>query len=270
MFFSISESNGSLALYDSKIDRKMENPSQIIQKSDFKSLEICIDSFGTDCSNNWQSGIFKGISPPTEFGFKGLNIEICIDEKSRFKRWNNHCARLLVNKLKGLGVNAFIENPDKLKANLRIFLDLGTADFNVYEDFQIIYVPGAFKENAMNNSQGRFDFFNLLISDDLPNAVKIASKVQQSIFEKMKIKPLNRQLPGPNKLQEECIKTDFDGIYCRNIAFFSGHYCPQIYISLLSMIKAEGTSIQPELGFEFCELVSEAIFKGLTDYFEER
>jgi hypothetical protein len=36
------------------------------------------------------------------------------------------------------------------------------------------------------------------------------------------------------------------------------------------MIKAEGTFIQPELGFEFCELVSEAIFKGLTDYFEER
>lgn len=270
MFFSISESDGSLALYDSKIDRKMENPSQIIQKSDFKSLEACIDSFGTDCPNNWQSGIFKGISPPTESGLKGLNIEICIDEKSRFKRWNNHCARLLVNKLKGLGVNAFIENPDKLKANLRIFLDLGTADFNVYEDFQIIYVPGAFKENAMNNSQGRFDFFNLLISEDLPNAVMIASKVQQSIFEKMKIKPLNRQLPGPNKLQEECIKTDFDGIYCRNIAFFSGHYCPQIYISLLSMIKAEGTFIQPELGFEFCELVSEAIFKGLTDYFEER
>jgi hypothetical protein len=131
-------------------------------------------------------------------------------------------------------------------------------------------VPGAFKENAINNSQGRFDFFNLLVSEDLPNSIKIASKVQQSILEKMKIKPLNRQLPGPNKLQDECIKTDFDGIYCRNIAFFSGHYCPQIHISLLSKIKAEGIFIQPALGFEFCELVSEAIFKGLSDYFEKR
>jgi hypothetical protein len=71
-------------------------------------------------------------------------------------------------------------------------------------------------------------------------------------------------------LQDECIKTDFDGIYCRNIAFFSGHYCPQMHISLLSLDKAKGIFIQPELGFEFCELLSEAIFNGLSDYFDNK
>jgi len=270
MFFSLTESDGTLSIYDSKMDRKMEKPSLIIQKSDFKSLKACIDSFGTDCPNYWQRGIFKGISPLNLSGLEGLQIEICVDEKSPFKRWNSYCAGLLVKKLKGEGVNAFFENSEKLKANLRIFIDLGTSDLKVGEDFQVIYVPGAFTENAMHHAQNRFDFLNLLISEDLPSAIKIASKVQQSILEKMKIKPLSRQLPGPNKLQDECIKTDFDGIYCRNIAFFSGHYCPQMHISLLSLDKAKGIFIQPELGFGFCELVSEAIFKGLTDYFEER
>jgi len=264
LFFSFSENGDSLSLYDSKIDRKMNKASLTLQKSDFKAFEACIDSFGIDCPGHWKNKkvVFDSMTKETR-KLSGLNIEICIDEKSRFKRWNSYCARLLVNKLKGVGVNAFFENSEKLKVNLRIFIDLGTADFKVYDNFQVIYVPGAFKENAMNISQGRFDFLNLLISEDLPNATKIASKVQQSIFEKMKIKPLNRQLTGPNKLQDECIKTDFDGIYCRNLAFFSGHYCPQIYISLLSMVKAEGIFIQPELGFEFCESLAESILDGI-------
>jgi hypothetical protein len=43
-----------------------------------------------------------------------------------------------------------------------------------------------------------------------------------------------------------------------------------MHISLLSLDKAKGIFIQPELGFEFCELVSEAIFNGLSDYFDNK
>jgi hypothetical protein len=267
MFFSISETDGSLTLYDSKIDRKMERPLLTIQKSEYKNIAVCMDSLGTDCLSKWKSGLFDEQISDSISKLEGLEIAICVDD-GPFKSWNLHCARLVQKKLKNAGVNVFFGNSEKHKPDLRISIGIGSGDFNVNDDFQLIYVPGAFKEKNMNDEQSRFDFFNLLISDDLPSTIKIASKVQQSILEIMKIKPLNRQLPGPNLLQDECIKTNFDGIYCRNLPFFSGHYCPQFHISLLSIEKAEEIFSQPKLGFGFCEMLSDAIYIGLSAHFK--
>ena len=269
MFFSINELDGTLSIYDSKMDRKMERPSLTVQKSEFKNLEVCIDSFGIECLTKWQSANIKVQMPDAVSKLDGLKIEICVED-GPYKSWNMHCARLVQKKLGRAGADAFINTFKKHKSDLRISVGTGTGNLKVNDDFQIIFVPGAFTEKAMHHAQNRFDFLNLLVSEDLANSVKIAHKIQQSIIEKMKIMPLSRQLPGPNLLQDECIKTNIDGIYCRNMPVFSGHYCPQFHISLLSLDKAEEIFSQPKLGFGFCELLSEAILDGLSDYFENK
>jgi hypothetical protein len=126
-------------------------------------------------------------------------------------------------------------------------------------------VPGAFKEKDMMDKNVRLDFLNLLISDDLPNSIGIAQKIQYFLIENAGLRPVDRQIPGPNILQEECIKSDVDGIYCRNLSSFSGKHCPQLYISLLGRKAAGELFIDAEKANNFCKTSADAIFQGILE-----
>jgi hypothetical protein len=84
------------------------------------------------------------------------------------------------------------------------------------------------------------------------------------------LRPIDRQIPGPNILQEECIKSDTDGIYCRNLSSFSGKHCPQLYISLLGTKAAAELFINAEKANNFCKSSADAIFKGILEALESK
>ena len=268
MYFSQSETNGNISLFATKNDRKLEKPTISIAQSKKKAFERCMDSLGYDCPDIWNENNFFDTLTLTKNKSKNLselNVEICAEKKTKFENLNIQLAEIIVENLNGAGVNAYMEGTKLLKPDLSISLSIGSADFSKTDSLQIIYVPGAFKEKDMLNKNTRLDFLNLLISDDLPNSIGIAKKIQYSLTKNAGLRPVDRQIPGPNILQEECIKSDTDGIYCRNLSSFLGKHCPQLYISLLGRKAAAELFIVAEKANNFCKSSAEAIFKGILE-----
>ena len=268
MYFSQSETNGNISLFTSKNDRKLEKPTISIAQSKKKAFERCIDSLGYDCPDIWNENNFFDTLPITKNKSKNLSelhVEIRVEKKTKYENLNIQLAEIIIKKLNGAGVNAYLEGTKILKSDLSISLSIGTDEFSETDSLQIIYVPGAFKEKDMMDKNTRLDFLNLLISDDLPNSIGIAQKIQYFLIKNAGLRPVDRQIPGPNILQEECIKSDTDGIYCRNLSSFSGKHCPQLYISLLGRKAAAELFIDAEKANNFCKSSADAIFKGILE-----
>jgi peptidoglycan LD-endopeptidase CwlK len=271
MYFSLSE-KGDISIYNSKYLRKMEKSELEIKKEDFNAFAACLDSLGNQCPEVWTKADSlkrKSFEPLfRQNNLKGLKVEIC-PSNSAMKHWNRYCALLLKRKLNEAGASAQLCGEDQnANADLRIAIEIGNSEIKSKDDFQLIYVPGAFMEKDLQSEQGRLEFLNLLIADDLPKSTALAGKIQQSLYSALKLNTLDRQLPGPNILQDACIKTDLDGVYCRNLSFFSRNYCPQLYVSLFNENTAVNEIfVQPKKGFTVCEKIADAIFDGIRDFY---
>ncbi len=271
MYFSQSETDGTIALYDSKNDRKLEKPNLVISNSNKKAFERCMDSLGYECPNIWTKNDFFDtltLKNNKAKNLSELNIEICFEKNTKFENQNIQLANVIVKKLNNAGVKAYLENTKNIKADLSLTLSVGSGEFSETDSLQLIYVPGAYKEKDMMVENTRLDFLNLLISDDLPNSISIAQKIQHFLSKNTGLRPIDRQIPGPNILQEACIKTEIDGVYCRNLSSFSGKHCPQLFITLLSRKGADELIIDTKKANNFYMTTAEAILDGIKENFK--
>jgi len=76
-------------------------------------------------------------------------------------------------------------------------------------------------------------FFNLMLGDDLKKSENIAVDIQKEIRELLGINALDRQAEHPEFLEKDCIKTDHDGIYCKNMSELNRFNCPAVYTQIV-------------------------------------
>jgi hypothetical protein len=285
--FRYGEKDNSLIIYASVEDKKMERPEISVLESERKTFAAMMDALSADsCYSAWQSGKkdsligvknFRSSSDP-KLRLKGLNVAIYMENDSLMRYWNRFTAQKLKNLLLEQGAHVdFLTDSDKNKGNYQLAIGIGLGNRHMYStekaltaDFQLLYVPGAYNANDLNSISDRMHFLNLLLSDDLPESIKLAQKIQTSILDRTALYPVSRQLPGPNLLETDCIKSDYDGIYCRNIAGFKHFACPQVFVSAYSLSNSEQRDIwlQPKKGFLHCEKLAEAVFNGILGYCE--
>jgi hypothetical protein len=285
--FRYGEKDNSLIIYASVTDKKMEKPEISVLESERKTFAAMMDALSADsCYSAWQSGKkdsligskdFKSSSDPKQ-RLKGLNVAIYMENDSLMHYWNRFTAQKLKNLLLEQGARVdFLSDSDNNKGNYQLAIGIGLGNRNMYDtenaltaDFQLLYVPGAYLANDLNSISERMHFLNLLLSDDLPESIKLAQKIQTSIQDRTALYPVSRQLPGPNLLESDCIKSDVDGIYCRNISQFNYFACPQVFVSAFSIQNQSDMEnwLQPKNGFLNCEKLAEAVFNGILGYCE--
>jgi hypothetical protein len=151
---------------------------------------------------------------------------------------------------------------------LRLNLDIHDSDKISPFQHQIIYVPGAFKEKDLFFDSNRYRFFNLLIGEDLQKSIDAAILIQKEINSKCKIEPINRYDNEPELLEKDCIKTDFDGIYCRNDTELNKYCCPSIFIQITLKNILSNNPLHQE--FANTENIIKAISEGIRNYFKNK
>ncbi len=174
----------------------------------------------------------------------GKRIVIQVQEHERkdslLNQWNLDFATALRWNLQTLGAEVLWRstNPE-YPVDLTLVIDLGNIDMyhqQVQKDnFQLLYVPGAWRVADLKTEEDRVRFLQALLSDQLPKSVELAKALQAAIVEEVGLAPVSRQLPGPNVLETASMKTELDGIYCRYFEQWKSVKSPMVVLSLYSV-----------------------------------
>ena len=135
------------------------------------------------------------------------------------------------------------------------------------DDFQVIFVPGAFKSEDFKNIDDRLQLLRLFIGEDFQNSCRLANIIQKKLLDKFDLTPISRQLDIPNILERDCIKTNTDGIYCRNISTFKQFDCPVIWLNIF-----DKNNIGKENKFSYesrrdIKKLVKSIYKGILEFY---
>jgi hypothetical protein len=231
------------SLYPSANHKKKNSPELKLQSSRVKQFENYCKNIGLE--NSVEAWMNHKLNSKENDKEKSI---LLLSDNANFNPLNKIIIEKLYKDLidKGFPVDT-CEPPNKkykrYELLLKIELSENTVDKNAVSDYQVIFIPGAFKEREMSNSVDRLRFFNLMIGDDLKKSENIAVSIQREIFESLGIKALDRQTAYPEFLEKDCIKTDQDGIYCRNISELNRLNCPVVYTQIvLEKLNGQGFS----------------------------
>jgi peptidoglycan LD-endopeptidase CwlK len=278
--FSYGENDKSLSLYATHRDKKMDNPELFLSEEDLPVFNTIIKKYPlSEILQLWKSENKIKAEPEILLKnkeIKALRIAIFVETDSLLLPWNRYLAERLEKLLTENGAVVTFSTEEYSRQDLVIGIGLGNRNMYNMEisnsiDYQVIYVPGAYKLSGLVELEDRLCFLNLLCANDLTESIDLATKIQSNIQEKTGLEPVSRQLTGPNLLETEGIKTDYDGIYCRNIQKINRYACPSVFISAFSignLVEFENW-IQPKNGFQQCEKLADAILLGLLSYLEK-
>lgn len=279
--FSFGENDNSLSLYATHRDKKTDNPELFLSEENIPIFKTIIKKYPlSEILKLWKSENKLKAEPEILLknkGIKALRIAIFVEMDSLLLPWNRYLAERLEKLLTKNGVVVTFSSEDHYSQDLVIGIGLGNRNMFNKEitdtsNFQVIYVPGAYKLSGLIELEDRLCFLNLLSANDLAESIDLATKIQSNIQKKTGLQAVSRQLAGPNLLETDAIKTDFDGIYCRNIQKINRYVCPSVFISAFSIgnLVAFENWIQPKIGFKQCEKLAEAILLGLLNYIEKQ
>lgn len=83
------------------------------------------------------------------------------------------------------------------------------------KDLDMAFVGGAFMRNDLSSPEKRFEFFRLLVSDDLERSVELSSCMISSFEEKLNVP--TAAADDTKYLREGCLPATAKGVYCRNL-----------------------------------------------------
>lgn len=190
--------------------------------------------------------------------------------------WSLGLGVVLKRELENLGAKVYLDEEVICSTvDLTLVLDFGNLgmyhDQSQTDNFQVLYVPGAWREKDLKTPEDRIRFLQALLSDQLPQSVDLAKLLQTEIEENCGLKPVSRQLAGPNILETHSIKTEIDGIYCRYFEAWKSVRNPMVVISPYSIHHPEFKTWMEkgEIPKKEFEKLVEACSVGLLKYFED-
>ena len=248
----------------------------------------------------------KGIQPDFKYDpnkklpLKGYCVQVSLPKyalSSSIDSLNKSCAAELTKYLEAAGATVFsyylgmgdrysssnvlqsaIYNGAYFAFPIHLNISIGFGNQEMYdrenissENFQTLYVPGAWKQEQMQTPIDRLHFLRALISEELPRSIELAKSIQGYLTSDLGLTPVSRQLPGPNLLEKDCIKTDYDGIYCRHIEGLNDLQCPVVYVAPFSVYNAKALSLlsNKKESVNISKKTAKAIYQGLLSWLGE-
>jgi N-acetylmuramoyl-L-alanine amidase len=84
------------------------------------------------------------------------------------------------------------------------------------KDYCMTFIPGSFQAGELSDSERRFDFLRLLLTDDIENSRHIAGLTALELKSELDI-PLAKK-EDATYLEEHCIDAGLPGVFCRNLS----------------------------------------------------
>lgn len=300
-YFQYGDGDGSIALFAEPYFKKRKQPEiflykeekdTFLQYADYLTSTELYQLFKEKGTQKWEDFKSKEVEllekytieeSRVEFlekgSLQGRKISLLIQsypEDSDYavlEEWNLELKQELEAYLIGNG--AYSVSIEEL-ADLTLVIDFGNVEmFSSYANeanFQTIYVPAAWRLKDLQTPEDRIRFLQALLSDQLPESVQLAKHLQTEIEKACGLKPVSRQLLGPNILETESIKTEIDGIYCRYFEAWKTVRNPMAVISPYSIHhpKVKNWIKKGKIPKKEFEKLVEACKKGLLEYFEEK
>ena len=151
----------------------------------------------------------------------------------------------------------------------------------VEDNYNMAFVPGAFLDGELEKTYQKVDFMRLLVSQDIPNSIRLASLLMEKHTEILGVKSVPRE-NDIRVLKQNSLATDFDGVYCRNLAITRLIRGPIVYgESLLQdnletarkLSKKDYEFFHPEIGKLYfpslCADIARAYEESLLLFIEE-
>lgn len=149
----------------------------------------------------------------------------------------------------------------------------------VQTNYSMAFVPGAFNGYELKRYAEKLDFLRLLMSPDLNKSMRLAHLILDQ-ENQIGIPPVQND---QHVLDERyCSRTDYDGVYCRNLAMTRTVRGPLVYLEALlqdnekeaiELSKREYTLDHPTYGKMMvpkrCYEVAMCVVKGITNWLEE-
>jgi N-acetylmuramoyl-L-alanine amidase len=84
------------------------------------------------------------------------------------------------------------------------------------KDYCMTFVPGSFQQGELSDSERRFDFLRLVLTDEIEKSTAASGLVALEFKSELEV-PLARQSDA-TYLQEHCIPAGLPGVFCRNLS----------------------------------------------------
>ena len=149
----------------------------------------------------------------------------------------------------------------------------------VQTNYSMAFVPGAFNNYELKRYSEKLDFLRLLMSSDLNKSMRLAHLIltEENLIG---VPPVQND---QHVLDERyCSRTDYDGVYCRNLAMTRTVRGPLVYLeALLQDNDKEAIALStrdyaldhPQYGRimvpKRCYEVAMCVVKGITNWLEE-
>ena len=78
------------------------------------------------------------------------------------------------------------------------------------------FVAGSFSADELDKPEARIDFLRLLLTDDIENSIEFSKYIVNGLVEKTKVPSALDSCAL--YLKGNCISTDVNGVFCRNLA----------------------------------------------------
>lgn len=140
------------------------------------------------------------------------------------------------------------------------------------KNFNMCFVGGAFMRNDLSKKSQRFEFFRLMVTDQLENSIELSSSVITAFEKELQVPTAT--VEDASYLKEGCIPTGTKGVYCRNLQLTRYIHAPVVYGETLCQddpveCKQLGACTDKKNNPRV-QQVAEAYFKGIQDYLIHR
>ena len=136
------------------------------------------------------------------------------------------------------------------------------------KDFNMTFVGGAFMKNDLSSQEKRFEFFRLLITEDIEQSIKLSSSVVKNFETILNVK--TAKITDAKYLYKGCLPTLENGVYCRNLQLPRYIHSPLVYGETLYQDNINENKFLNEetdkTKNKRVQQIADAYFQGILDY----
>lgn len=160
------------------------------------------------------------------------------------------------------------------KSDLTIIIHYNVDETNIgwekpaSKNFNMAFVGGAFSKDDLSSPEKRIEFLHLLLSDDLEKSISLSNSVVKSFEDQLCVRTAS--ITDAKYLSNGCLKTEANGVYCRNLQLTRYVHSPLVYgetlyqdnINECNLLNKECDKTKNER----IQQVAEAYFQGILNY----
>lgn len=148
------------------------------------------------------------------------------------------------------------------------------------KNFNMVFVGGSFAEDELDKPEARIDFLRLLLTDDIERSIDFSKYIIESLVKETGVPAALDS--SAIYLRDNCMKTEVNGVFCRNLALtrmVKGTLCygESLYQDNMneckSLSKEDASTPISVTGMKTSkrvEQVADAYFEGIMNYVKSR